>query len=156
MKSEGIRFRRGNEADWPIVQGFVLSLYNQDLLETVMTPERVQGTIQELQLHPEKGQIVVFEKNEELVGYAILIFFWSNEFGGNFVEVDELFVSREYRSQGIGAAFFQWLEAEFRGKAVALGLQVAQTNDRAFEFYQRMGFDLSPDCHLWKPLKDQI
>lgn len=149
---ERIRFRTGNEADWTIVQGFVLSLYNEDLLETVMTPERVQRTFRELQLRPEKGRIIVFERDEILVGYAILIFFWSNEFGGDFVDIDELFVSREYRSDGIGAAFFQWLEAEFRDKAVALGLQVALTNDRAFEFYRRMGFELSPDRHLWKLL----
>lgn len=55
MKSEGIRFRRGNEADWPIVQGFVLSLYNQDLLETVMTPERVQGTIRGVAVASREG-----------------------------------------------------------------------------------------------------
>lgn len=152
MRDEPVQFRMGNEADWPIVQGFVLSLYNQDLLETVMTPERVQRTFQELRLRPEKGRIIVFELDDQLVGYAILIFFWSNEFGGDFVEVDELFVAKEYRSRGIGAAFFRWLETEFRGKAVALGLQVALANDRAFEFYQRMGFDLSPDRHLWKPL----
>jgi GNAT superfamily N-acetyltransferase len=151
MKNE-VSFRVGAEADWATVQGFVLSLYNEDLLETVMTSERVQRTFQELQLRPEKGRLIVFEMNERLVGYAILIFFWSNEFGGDFVEVDELFVCKEYRSQGIGAAFLQWLEAQFRGQAVALGLQVAQTNDRAFEFYRRMGFNPSPDRHLWKPL----
>jgi GNAT superfamily N-acetyltransferase len=101
MKNE-VSFRVGAEADWATVQGFVLSLYNEDLLETVMTSERVQRTFQELQLRPEKGRLIVFEMNERLVGYAILIFFWSNEFGGDFVEVDELFVCKEYRSQGIG------------------------------------------------------
>lgn len=134
------------------MQSFVLALYNEDLLATVMTPERVQGTFRELSLRAEKGRIIVFAVDKMLIGYAILIFFWSNEFGGNLVEVDELFVTTAYRSRGIGSTFFQWLEDEFRGKAVALGLQVAQTNDRAFKFYQRMGFSLSPDRHLWKPL----
>lgn len=148
----GVGFRGCAEADLPIVQGFVLSLYNEDLLGTVMTAERVQNTFRELGLRPEKGRIIVFEVDKILVGYAILIFCWSNEFGGDFVDVDELFVAEAYRSRGVGSAFLQWLEAEFRGQAVALGLQVALTNDRAFEFYLRMGFDLSPDYHLWKPL----
>lgn len=152
MKDEGVRFRTAEAVDWETVQDFVLSLYNEDLSETVMMPERVQRTFQELQLRPEKGRIIVFERDHKLVGYAILIFFWSNEFGGDFVEIDELFVDKTERSRGIGAAFFQWLEAQFRGKAVALGLQVAPTNDRAFEFYRRMGFNPSPDRHLWKPL----
>ena len=152
MENRGVCFREAVENDWTTVQDFALTLYNEDLSATVMTPERVQKTFRELSLRPEKGRIIVFEVGKMLVGYAILAFLWSNEFGGDFVEVDELFVSPSYRSRGIGSMFFQWLEDEFHGEAVALGLQVAQTNDRAFEFYQRMGFDLSPDHHLWKPL----
>jgi len=147
---EDVYFREATEKDWPIVQGFVLSLYNEDFLETAMTPERVQSTFQEFSLRPEKGRIIVFEIAGMVVGYAILVFFWSNEFGGDFVEVDELFVAAGYRSRGIGSAFFRWLDTEFAENAVALGLQVSQTNDRAFEFYRRIGFDLSPNRHLWK------
>lgn len=150
MKEVG--FRVATERDWTVIQGFVLSLYNEDPLGTVMTPERVQKTFQEFNLRPDKGCIIGFDIAGVLVGYAILVFFWSNEFGGDFVEVDELFVVAGYRSRGIGSAFFQWLEAEFRGKAVALGLQVAPSNDRACEFYQRMGFGLAPNRHLWKIL----
>lgn len=149
---EKVGFRVATERDWSVIQGFVLSLYSEDLSETVMTPEKAQSTFQEFSLRPDKGRIIVFEMAGVLVGYAILVFFWSNEFGGDFVEVDELFVAPSYRSRGIGSAFFQWLEAEFQKKAVAFGLQVALANDRAFKLYQRMGFDLSPNRHLWKLL----
>jgi hypothetical protein len=44
-----------------------------------------------------------------LLGYALLIPYWSNEFGGVLLFVDELFVLREVRNRGIGHSFFRFL-----------------------------------------------
>jgi GNAT superfamily N-acetyltransferase len=145
-----VQFRVCTAADLPIVQNDALSLYSEDLPGTEMTPEKIQNTFRELTQKPDKGQIIVFEIAQTVVGYAILIFFWSNEFGGNFVEIDELFVQKNYRNQGIAKTFFQWLEATWRGQAVALSLQTTPTNDRAIAVYHRLGFAISQNVYLLK------
>jgi GNAT superfamily N-acetyltransferase len=84
--------------------------------------------------------------------YAIIVFYWSNEYGGDFIEVDELFVDKDYRGNEIATAFFEWLEQTWHQKAVALSIQVTPANDRALTFYKRIGFETSSNRHLMKLL----
>jgi GNAT superfamily N-acetyltransferase len=115
-----------------------------------MTSSKIRSTFKEFTLRPEKGRIIAFEMDNTVVGYAILVFFWSNEFGGDFIEVDELFVQEGYRNRGIGKMFFHWLEETWCGKAVGLALQTPPSNERAIAFYKRMGFSVSKNLHFMK------
>ena len=146
------QFRSCTEADLLIVQNHVLSLYSKDPNYLEMTPDKIQNTFQEFTLRPEKGRIIVFEIDNTIVGYAILVFFWSNEFGGDVIEVDELFVQSNYRNRGIGKTFLHWLEETWQG-AVAFALQTTPTNDRAIAFYKRMGFSVSKNFHFIKAME---
>ena len=148
-----LQFRDCTEADLPIVQNYVISLYKKAPLGMEMTPMKIHQTFQEFTLKPEKGRIIVFEIDNRVVGYAILVFFWSNEFGGDVIEIDELFVQEDYRDRGIGKTFFQWLEETWHSQAVAFALQTTPTNERAIAFYQRMGFSLSKNFHWIKAKK---
>lgn len=151
-----VQFRACTEADLPVVQNHVLSLYKEDSVGMEITSKKIQKTFQEFTLRPEKGSIVVFETGNTVVGYAILVFFWSNEFGGDLVEVDELFVQSDYRNRGIGKAFFQSLEETWHSKAVALALQTIPTNHRAIAFYQRMGFSVDNNFHFIKVMEQAM
>ncbi len=148
-----VQFRACTEADLPMVQNHVLSLYREDPLGMEIIPLKIQKTFQEFTRRPEKGRIIVFEIDNTVVGYAILVFFWSNEFGGDFIEVDELFVQSDYRNRGIGKAFFQSLEDNMKSKAVALALQTTPANERAIAFYKRMGFSVSKNLHFIKVME---
>lgn len=148
-----VEFRACTEADLPMVQNHALSLYREDPQGMEMTPNKIQKTFQEFSLKAEKGHIIVFEIDNTVIGYAILVFFWSNEFGGDFIEVDELFVQKEYRNRGIGKTFFKSLEETWQGKAVALALQTTPTNERAIALYKHIGFSVSRNFHLIKVMK---
>jgi GNAT superfamily N-acetyltransferase len=128
----------------------MLALYQEDMPGKPMTLEKCQRTFQEFTSKPEKGQIVVFDIDNTIVGYAILVFFWSNEFGGDLVDVDELFVQKNYRRRGIGQLFFQWLEKSWHNKAIAYSLQTSPDNEGAIALYQRMGFAISDAVYFIK------
>ena len=145
-----VRFRTCTEVDLPLVQSYVLSLYQEDAPGKEMTSKNIQKTFQEFTLRPEKGHIIVFEIDNTVIGYAILVCFWSKEFGGDFIEIDELFVQEDYRNLGIAQTFFQLLEETWRGKAVALSLQATPNNERAIALYQRIGFSVSKNLHFIK------
>jgi len=133
-----IVFRACTRNDLEALQRLVQELYKSDPGEYPVEPD-IHPTFAELKSHPEKGQIVVFQQGSELVGYAILVFFWSNEFGGDFIEIDELLVASRFQGQGVGKKFFKWLET-FEHKCVGYALQVHPENERAIALYKSAGF----------------
>src|SRR5690242_7700596 len=68
------------------------ALYGEDEPAAGVDRTRFPVTIRTLVEEPSRGRIVLFEEGDAVWGYAVLIPFWSNEFGGNLVLIDELFV----------------------------------------------------------------
>jgi GNAT superfamily N-acetyltransferase len=147
-----INFRSCTESDLATVRAYVISLYKEDPPGQEMTAEKFDRTFWEFTNKPDKGRIVVFDRANLVIGYAIIVFYWSNEYGGDFIEVDELFVRAEDRGNGIATTFFDWLEKTWHQKAVALSIQTTPANDRALTFYQRLDFQNSLNRHLIKLL----
>jgi GNAT superfamily N-acetyltransferase len=149
-----IDFRICTELDLVMVREHAISLYQEDPPGMKMNAEKFDRTFQEFTNKPEKGRVIVFAREHLIVGYAIIVFFWSNEYGGDLIEVDELFVHQDYRGRGVATTFFGWLEKTWERKVVALALQVTPANDRAFNFYQRLGFESSCNHHLIKKARN--
>ncbi len=105
-----------------------------------MPDENFLRTVHELETHPEKGTILVIGRDGQIVGYAVLINFWSNECGGNVLIIDELYVAPPCRGQGIGADFVRHLIDNEWNEAVAVRLEVTPWNTRARRLYERLGF----------------
>lgn len=84
----------------------------------------------------------MLDVGQQVVGYALLIAFWSNELGGEVCEVDELYVTADFRGRGHGAALFKAIE---RGDVwpapfVAVALGITPGNTRVRRLYERLGF----------------
>ena len=88
-------------------------------------------------------------------GYALLIPYWSNEFGVTLLFIDELFVIAQARSRGIARQFFAFLAASRPFRAVALALEVDPTNERAKNLYESIGFERRPYSTLTYRLSSQ-
>jgi GNAT superfamily N-acetyltransferase len=119
-----------------------LALYREDPSSRPVEPEQVRRTLGTLRREPWRGRAVVLELDRGVVGYALLISFWSNELGGEVCDVDELFVAPEHRGQGHGTALFTAIERGevWPGSAVALALGTTPDNVRARRLYERLGF----------------
>jgi ribosomal protein S18 acetylase RimI-like enzyme len=96
--------------------------------------------VTELGRNPCKGEIVIFEKDNMTIGYSILIFYWSNEYGGDILHIDELYVKPEHRRHGVATGFFNHVSQAFKGKTVALQLEVNPSNVEVMDYYRRLGF----------------
>ena len=96
------------------------------------------------------GYFIIDVESGSYAGYALITSYWCNEEAGNVLILDELFVSPEFRHRHFGKSFWFilhykisfmiWLEQEFRGKAVALTLEVLSTNVIAKDLYLKDGF----------------
>ncbi len=120
------------------------ALNSEDPGFTQIRPEQVRRTLAKLREQPDRGRAVVCDMDHRVVGYALLISFWSNELGGEVCNIDELFVLPEYRGCGLATALFRRLgdaeESLWHVKPAALALEVTPQNRRAIALYERLGF----------------
>lgn len=123
-------------------------LYVEDISASSGKSRDFSRTFSVLLAEPVRGEVVLFRVGDAVVGYALLIPYWSNEFGGTILWVDELFVDHEYRGRGIGRAFMQQVLEQRSVAHVAVVLEVTPENDRARRFYERLGFTLRRNSML--------
>lgn len=141
-----IRFSLYDENDCADLQEMIESLYREDPEGEPMNEEKIRRSVAEFRDHPEKLSIYMFRAGNINIGYAILVYFWSNEYGGNIVTIDELYVKEAFRNQGVGTKFLSYAAA-LENKA-ALQLETTPSNQRALEYYRRLGFVPSANTHL--------
>lgn len=144
-----IKYRQFKTSDWKVVTELMQNLSKEDFTGSVISVENIQKTLDTLTKHPERGTILLLENKKEAIGYAILINFWSNEFGGNILNIDELYIKKEFRSQGIGTNFIKYLAENKFGNSVFLQLEITPGNKRAKKLYKSLGFKL----HEYETLK---
>lgn len=128
--------------------GMVKSLYSEDTEGQSMNTSKVEATMNEYKKNPEKIKIVILVKNKDIIGYSILVYLWSNEYGGNILIVDELYIKEKFRNEGIGSYFIKWLEES--EEFVAIQLETTPSNKRVFNYYIRLGFKVVENAHLIK------
>lgn len=143
-----MKFRFFEQSDTAEVKRMIREYYREDHPGQEMRDEQIQKTLDELLRHPEKGGVVVLLQEAELVGYAILIYFWSNELGGDIVNVDELFVRKDYRGRGIGSDFLSALIQNRFHDCVGLELGTTPQNEAARRLYAKLGFVEDEAFHM--------
>jgi GNAT superfamily N-acetyltransferase len=143
-----IIFRPMQEGEKDLVTGLIKSLYQDDPDSNFMTEEKIKLTFETLGRHPDYGSVLVFQQHSQIIGYAILINFWSNEYGGIILTIDELLVVPAVRGQGIGTAFIKYLIETHFNNFVALKLEVLPYNARALKLYKSLGFKKADRHHL--------
>jgi GNAT superfamily N-acetyltransferase len=102
---------------------------------------RIVALLSGLLSQPERGACWVAEAEGQLRGYLLASFMFSLEHGGLMAEIDEVFVTQELRSGGLGSQLVAQAERELAQQGlVRLQLQLGVGNERARAFYERRGF----------------
>jgi GNAT superfamily N-acetyltransferase len=142
-------WRLASETDDLRIVSMSAALNREDPGPNLVPKAHVIRTLRTLRSEPWRGRAVVIDAATaplgdvpELVGYAFLIAFWSNELGGEVCTVDELYVVPAARGGGLGGSLFdQLLHGElWVPKPVALELETTPDNARARRLYERNGF----------------
>ena len=122
------------------IAAMMRALYAEDEAASPVDQARFAENIKFLVSHPWRGSIILFGEGGSLCGYALVVPYWSNEFGGTLLFIDELFVVPEARRRGIGRSFFKYLDEVRPFEAVALALEVSPSNKDARRLYESLGF----------------
>lgn len=150
--TNNVLFRPYRSDDFSELEIMILELYADDAATTIgaMTHQQIVRTVEMMTTKPEVGDIVMFEMDSYIIGYAILTWFWSNEFGGRMLIIDELLVKETHRGQGIASHFFQTLFKERKYGELAYELEVGATKGDTIRFYERQGFGTFKTKHLFR------
>jgi GNAT superfamily N-acetyltransferase len=152
-----IQYRPYQPGDESVLIPFILDLYGDDISGKPMTERKIRNTIAMLAAKPDLGCILMMEAGDvdgksdgagvagSVVGYAILINFWSNEYGGIMLNIDELYVVPPHRGKGFSTDFIRHLAETRFSNAVALQLEVGPGNPRARRLYNSLGFTPHPN-----------
>lgn len=88
------------------------------------------------------GAIYLIGPARAPVGYVIITFGWSVEFGGLDAFIDELYIRPGVRGRGMGTDVLTALPNALSQAGVqAVHLEVDRADDKAQRFYMRAGFD---------------
>jgi ribosomal protein S18 acetylase RimI-like enzyme len=135
-------WRAATAADDRAILEMFLELYREDPSPEPVPDEQLLRTLRAFREEPIRGKALVLESDGEPIGYAFLVSFWSNELGGEVVNVDELWVHADHRGRGAGTQLMERLQrGELWGRVpVAIDLEVTPDNHRARALYERLGF----------------
>lgn len=90
---------------------------------------------------PLLGNIWLIRLTEDVIGYLVLTFGFSLEFGGRDALLDELFIAEPHRGKGFGKQALRFAFDYCRKQAIhALHLEVLTGNEKAAAIYSRFGF----------------
>lgn len=115
-------------------------------LRQIDDEKRVKFWSEILKNNAVKGYIL--EYGNSVAGYALTVSYPSQEFGGEVLWIDELFVKPEYRGKKLGGEFLDF--AANSAKKVLLRLEVEQDNQRAIALYKAKGFEVLPYIQMIK------
>ena len=91
---------------------------------------------------------VVFCRGEELLGYGMAAKSFSTEFGKRCIWIEDLYVCPEYRGQGIGSAFLEYMTRRY--PEAILRLEVEEANEKAIAVYRQNGLEVLPYMEMKK------
>ena len=108
-----------------------------------MDVEVAKNLFHEFITHEHLGKSWLIYSENEIVGYIILTFIFSFEYGGKIAFVDELFIKETARGRGIGKEAIQFIQREVPKLSLKLlYLEVEPHNENAQKLYLAHDFEL--------------
>ena len=108
-----------------------------------MDVEVAKTLFQEFISNEHLGKSWLIYSENEIVGYIILTFIFSFEYGGKIAFVDELFIKETARGKGFGKEAIQFIQQEVPKLSLKLlYLEVEPHNENAQKLYLAHDFEL--------------
>ena len=136
-----ITFKPLEISDFEIITQMMQDFYAID--NYPMDVEVAKKLFQEFISNEHLGKSWLMYSENEIVGYIILTFIFSFEYGGKIAFVDELFIKETARGKGIGKEAIQFIQAEVPKLSLKLlYLEVEPHNENAQKLYLAHDFEL--------------
>ena len=134
-------FKPLEKVDIPTITQMMQDFYAID--NYPMAVEESKKLFQEFITNENLGKSWLIFSENEIVGYIILTFIFSFEYGGKIAFIDELFIKETARGKGFGKEAIQFIQEEVPKLSLKLlYLEVETHNENAQKLYLAHDFEL--------------
>lgn len=131
--------RFATHADLEAVLALHRDFYEED--HYAFREEEARANLAFLLSDPRLGRLFAIDNDRSVVGYLVLAFGFSLEFGGRNAVVDELYLAPGHRGHGLGTKALAAAEEVCRELGIrAIHLVVERYKKEAQALYRRLGF----------------
>jgi GNAT superfamily N-acetyltransferase len=131
--------RQATNEDATLLVGLMTEFYAETA--TPLDPAHAAQAFAALVADDRLGKVWLIQAGHNDIGYVLVTFSYSMEFGGRNAFVDDLFIQRAYRGAGLGTAALAEVRAFCLECGVrALHLETGRDNVAAQALYRRAGF----------------
>lgn len=134
-------YRAARLKDAEVLTMMSTELYGEMISRKNLAQNKIVATLLFYEQHHDMGAVHVIECDGELAGYAISFYYWSNEYGGLILGIDELYIRRLHRRKGIASTFIRSLIHKGGYEQSYAGIEVSMHagNDASVKFLDAMG-----------------
>ena len=144
-----VNIRKLREEDREIVIDMMRRFYNSPALITNGSEEIFASNVDNCLNNSPYLEGFVFIAENKVIGYGMLAKSFSTEFGGECIWIEDIYLEEEFRGQGRGSKFIQYVKEKYSDKI--LRIEAERDNERALETYKKQGFKELPYMELVLP-----
>ena len=134
-----ITFRVADKSDTEILLKFIGKYYEFD--HHPFDDETLRTALAKILNDESLGRVWLIQEGRDAIGYIVLTFGYSLEFRGREAVLDEIYIQKSHRGQGLGKRAIQFLEEICPTLEIkVLHLEVERENTVAQSFYRKVGF----------------
>lgn len=112
--------------------------------------ENYKKTFDEVIMGSPYADAYIFSVEDEVAGYALLSFTYSNEAGGLVMWLEELYIRPAFQGKGLGSEFFCYIHEHYDSKVARIRLEVEADNSGALNLYKRLGYEPLPYVQMYR------
>ena len=137
------QFRTASVEDIPQLVGLLNQLFAQEVEFTPNEENQKRGLLKII-LNEQVGKIIVAESYGSIIGMVNLLFTVSTSTGTRVCILEDMIISSNCRSSGVGSQLLQYSISVARNDGcLRITLLTDRENEKAHKFYQRHGFKFS-------------
>ncbi len=134
-----LEFKKAAAGDAVVLLEMMKEFYPHEQL--LFDEKKLKTAFLSLTENPSLGD-VWFILSGEVIGYFVLTYVYSLEYGGKNALLDELFIKEQYRGKGFGRQTLKFIEEHCSRSGVhAVHLQVMKFNPDAKKLYELSGYE---------------
>lgn len=134
--------RKLTEKDRDLYIEMAKEFYSSDAVLHPIPENYFVRTVDEALRSDRYAEIFLFDWEGEAAGYALTAKTFSQEAGGPVWWIEEIYIREQFRSKGLGSAFFDYIHREKGNEAARFRLEVEEDNKRAIALYEKLGYEV--------------
>ena len=131
--------RKLNQNDKAAYLEMAMDFYNSPAVLSPVPESHFEITFDELMNGSAFTEGFIFECDEKIAGYGLIAKTFSQEAGGVVVWIEEIYVKAEFRNQGLGSEFIEYVKTNIPARRYRL--ETEPENFKAQALYKRHGFE---------------